>query len=401
MSPDPALLPLARSLSIALWGLSLLAAPVACGEDAAPAAPALGGSAGNGGSAGASSNGLGGGAGAAGAAGGTTTASVEGDVLPFLTEVQGARISSAKVSVLEHPELSVVTGNDAHFRLDGLVVGEKVTLVVEHPDYKTTQTSTVIVPPAGIHPFPVQVVSNELFDALAGIVPQPPELDKYCAIASTVGRFGTSLYVYARQGVPGADVALSPAVPAENGPLYFNEAVVPDAKQTSTSIDGGVIFYRLPPGEYVMSASKASTVFGSVSFQCRAGFVVNAGPPFGPLANVQSPSHDGANDRPADAYSAASDLMCVTTQQCVNEQAKATNYPDSTLASCKATYRSVWASVDAACDSSSGLREAARAFYACRSTGCASSLGDDTVCVDEEAAFRTAELGYGACLAAK
>lgn len=384
-------------LAAGVVGLTFAALPIACGDENAPA-PGGGGA----GASGASSGGGGAGAGGlAGTSGGAATASVEGDVLSFLTEVQGARIASAKVSVLERPELSVVTGNDAHFRLDGLVVGEKVTLVVEHPGYKTTQTSTVVVPPAGIHPFPVQVVSNELFDALAGIVPQPPELDKYCAIASTVGRFGTSLYVYARQGVPGASVALSPAVPAENGPLYFNEAVIPDAKQTSTSIDGGVIFYRLPPGEYTMSATRESTVFGTVSFACRAGVVVNAGPPFGPLANVPNTPHDGANERPADAFSAASDLLCAVTQQCVNERAMATNYPDVTVASCKATYRSVWASVDTGCDASTGLREAARAFYACRSTGCATSLGDDTVCVGEEEAFRLAESTYGACLAAK
>ena len=38
--------------------------------------------------------------------------SVEGDVLAFLTEVPGPRIDGATVSVVERPEISVVTGPD-------------------------------------------------------------------------------------------------------------------------------------------------------------------------------------------------------------------------------------------------------------------------------------------------
>jgi hypothetical protein len=326
--------------------------------------------------------------------------SIEGDVLAFLTEVPGPRIAGAKVTILEHPEMSVVTGADAHFRFDGLEQGTDVTLVVEHPNLKPTQSSTITLGPNGVNPFTVQVVPVPLFKALAAIVPLPPEEDKYCAIASTVARFGGSLFVQLRQGIPGASVTLTPAVLPESGPLYFDEDVLPDATQTSTSIDGGVLFYRVPPGDYVLRATRPGAAFAEVKLTCRAGFVVNAGPPFGPLANTLHPDYAAGKDRPADADSMISDALCDATAACVNAK-NADHYPPATVASCKAQFRNVWASVDAACDATAKLRDAARAVYTCRAKSCDLTLGDDAVCATEEAAFRAAEETYGACYAAK
>lgn len=323
---------------------------------------------------------------------------VEGDVLEFLKEVPGPRVVGAKVSVLEHPERSFVTGEDAHFALEANE-GEDFTLLVEHEGFKTTQTATMRPGPNGIAPFSVQVVSNNLYILLSAVVPLRPELDKYCAVATTTARMGGSLYVRLRQGMPGVRVALDPPVPAESGPIYFNEDVLPDPAQQGSSIDGGVLFYRVPPGDYRMTASKDGNVFNSVRIQCRAGMIVNAGPPLGVLANVPQPDYGLGKTRADDAYSAASDAMCETTRRCVNERAKVENYPEATLASCKAMFRNTWAFVDDACDASTQVRDAARAVYACRATSCAIALGDDDVCVAEEAAFRTAEASYGACLA--
>jgi hypothetical protein len=182
---------------------------------------------------------------------------VEGDVLAFLTEVEGPRIAGATVSILEHPEMRVTTGADAHFRFEGLLEGTDVTLLVEHPDIKTTQTATVTLGPQGIPAFSIQVVPVTIFNALSALVPMPVEEDKYCVIASTVARMGGSLYVRLRQGAPDVQVSLEPAVPAESGPIYFDEDVLPAIGQGATSIDGGVLFYRVPPGDYVMSASRA------------------------------------------------------------------------------------------------------------------------------------------------
>jgi hypothetical protein len=385
----PLFLAVPLCLTLVLGGLG------GCGDDDAPATPES--TAGAAGASGASANGGSGDGGSAGHAT-TDTVSIDGDVLAFLTEVPGPRVAGAKVSIVEHPEKSFVTGSDAHFHFDGLVVGEDVTLVVEHPDFQTTTTATYVVPAGGLNPFSVQIVSTDLFTALSGVVPLPTELDKYCAIATTVARFGGSLYVRLRQGMPGVKAVLTPSVPAESGPLYFNEAVIPDSKQPSTSIDGGVLYYRIPPGDYTMTAEKDGIVFNTVRFHCTVGAIVNAGPPMGLVANIPQPNYHAGAGRADDAYSQSTDAICEKTAACVNEAAKTEDYPASTLASCKAMFRNNWAMVDLACDAEAGLRDAAEKLYACRAASCELMLGGDEACVDEETTVRAAELVYGTCL---
>lgn len=325
-------------------------------------------------------------------------ASIEGDVLPFLTEVAGKRVEGAKVSILEHPEMVFTTGPDAHFTFDGLEVGTDVTLVVEHPDFKPTQTATMKLGEKGINPFPVQVVSNDLFSLLSGVLPLAPQMDHFCAIATTATRFGGGLYTSLRQGIPGVTVSLSPAARPESGPIYFSEAVLPDATETATSIDGGAIYYRVPPGSYVMSAMKNGVVFGTTRFECRIGMVVNAGPPMGVLAHVANPDYGQGSDRAADALSAVTDALCEKTSACVKEKQMADYYQPANIASCKAHFRNMWSWVDDACATSSGIREKAIAVFECRTASCTDNLGED-VCPDQEAAFRAAEDAYGACVA--
>ena len=333
-----------------------------------------------------------------GEAGPRALVSVEGDVLAFLSEIDGERIAGATVSVLEHPERSVVTGDDAHFRFDDLEEGSEVTLLVEHPDLVPTQTATVTLGAGGVHPFSIQVVPNGLFTALSALVPEPVELEKFCVIATTVARLGGSLYAHPRQGMPGVATSIDPPVPAGSGPIYFDEDVLPSLTQPATSIDGGALFYRVPPGNYTLHGSKAGTVFNSVHLQCRAGWVVNGGPPLGLLANIPSPDYAAGRDLADDAHTDASDAMCQATSTCVNDKAGEVRYPPIMVDSCRAMFRNMWASLDAACEASSGVADAAAAMYSCRAARCGNTLGDDTVCVAEDAAFRDAEAAYGACL---
>ena len=384
--------------------LLALIAP-ACGDDS-------GGSGGSGatsaadvsssatGAGGATASASSGSSGSGGQGGGPREVSIEGDVLAFLTEVPGPRIAGASVSILEHPEMTVVAGDDAHFRFDGLHEGEDVTLVVEHEDIKTTQTATITLGPGGIQPWSVQVLTNALFGILSTLVPLPVEEETHCVIASTAARFGGSLYVHLRQGLPDVEVALEPAPPEGSGPIYFDEEVLPAPEQPATSIDGGVFFYRMPPGDYVMSAEREGYVFNTVRFNCRPGIVVNAGPANGLQAHVEEPDYGAGVDRPADDDSDTTDALCEATAACVNEEGAADDYPPATLASCKAMFRTTWASVHEECDAGRALRDAATAVYAGRAAGpCEVTLGHDEACADEEAAFREAEAAYGACVA--
>ena len=55
---------------------------------------------------------------------------VAGDAIPFDNGPDG-RIEGAKISVFEHPEMTVITGADGHFQFDGFEAGSEVTLVLE------------------------------------------------------------------------------------------------------------------------------------------------------------------------------------------------------------------------------------------------------------------------------
>ncbi len=328
------------------------------------------------------------------------TAKVIGDVLPFLSEVGGKRVEGAKITVLEHPEMSVVTGPDAHFELDGLEVGSEVTLVMEHPNFHVTQTGTVVVGENGIFPFTIQAVSNALFNGLSGLVPAKLEEDKYCVIATTVTRSGGSLFVHLRQGEPGVEVALSPAVGAASGPIYFNESVLPDVKQASTSTDGGAVLINVPPGDYTITGSKAGLVFEPAHVKCRVGMVVNAGPPLGVLAHVQGADPGGGAGYTNDPYSASTGALCEQTAACVNAKS-AGDYPATTVESCKAMFRNALSFVDASCDADGAFRGAWKTLFDCRAASCDVALGDDTACPAEDAAFVDAMETYGACYAKK
>lgn len=59
------------------------------------------------------------------------------------------------------------------------------------------------------------------------------------------------------------------------------EMPLPDTSLTTSTIDGGVIFANLTPGDYTVTASKAGMSFTPVLVRCREGFLVNAAPPHG------------------------------------------------------------------------------------------------------------------------
>ena len=79
-------------------------------------------------------------------------------------------------------------------------------------------------------------------------------------------------------GVAGATAGTLPEVP---GPTYFNESVIPDPSETSTSEDGGIIWTEVPAGTYRIYALHPTTRFSSFLATCANGRIVNANPPWG------------------------------------------------------------------------------------------------------------------------
>ena len=132
-----------------------------------------------------------------------------------------------------------------------------------------------------------QTPTEEIYRALATLLAVPLDPDgelRDCAIVSTFSTrnvrdlsFG-GFIAYGAHGVAGASAFAPPALPA---PVYFNEEVIPDPGQERSSVDGGVVWTRVPAGAYRIRARHPSTRFAGFLATCAPGRVVNANPPWG------------------------------------------------------------------------------------------------------------------------
>jgi hypothetical protein len=206
--------------------------------------------------------------------------SISGDAFLFNggTGLDG-RAANATVSVVEDPSRTVVTAIDGHFELDGFAPGEEVTLALELANYHRIQTGTFTVGDAPIERVTFQIVHDAIYQQLAEMLQIVPD-EARCQVVTTVTRVGKSLYDEGAHGEAGAAVTLTPDAAGE-GPIYFNESVLPDRTVPETTEDGGVLFIQVPPGDYTLAATKPGATFRDVKVKCRAGWLVNASPPWG------------------------------------------------------------------------------------------------------------------------
>jgi hypothetical protein len=211
------------------------------------------------------------------------------------------------------PELETTTNTDGEFMIEGLPVGSQATLVLEHEDHPLTYTKTHTVPETALDDLTFQIPTNFLFSliedglvdagVIGGINPNT------CQIVSTFTRYGKTIGDEGHHGEPGATLSVAPANNAEEGPIYFNDDVLPDPSRTYSSLDGGVLLLNVEPGEYTLSASCVDdpsdmeallaeyppednqnesvrcqtddVKFESVLMKCEAGVFLNASPSYG------------------------------------------------------------------------------------------------------------------------
>ncbi|STX51005.1 Uncharacterised protein [Legionella busanensis] len=220
------------------------------------------------------------------------TVLISGFARSFLSEKP---IADATITVLEDENLKFKTDSKGLFGPFEWPVGQPLTLVFEKPGtfwsgYKTTQTATLIVPPEGINNtnflknISFQVPSNiayKFFSLAMGIKEDP----NACQIAATITPPNKTLDDLP-QGIEGVTVTLSPAINAK--PFYFGILPITQKtnpfsrKLTATSLDGGIAFPNIPPGNYILEAQKDGITFSKVNIKARNGILVNASPPFGP-----------------------------------------------------------------------------------------------------------------------
>ncbi len=206
------------------------------------------------------------------------TVAVEGDA--FVFNVAGGRIYGAKITVLEDATKLAYTDKKGHFVLKGFSPNSEVTLRLEAAGYPKNQTATLNVGTTGLKKVTFQVPVNAMYNMLAKVLQVTPD-PKKCHMVSTVTRKGKSLYDPGAHGEQDAVVTATPTPVAEVGPVYFDTNVVPDKTLKKTSDDGGVLWANVTPGGYTLTATKAGVKFKTVKIKCRAGYTVNAAPPWG------------------------------------------------------------------------------------------------------------------------
>lgn len=199
-------------------------------------------------------------------------------------------IAGATIKVVELPDVSAVTGADGSYELE-VPAGSVVTPYIEAAEHFGIhhQTFTVSADGDGLELDGVnfQTPSLPIYDGLKALVGGFTGKDPFeggCVIVTTVGdprMVGMSFDEFIDfhpHGLAGATVSIDPPLAT---PIYFNDDVLPDLAQQTTSIDGGVLWPNVPAGEYTLTAALEGHEFATVHARCEDGWVVNANPVWG------------------------------------------------------------------------------------------------------------------------
>jgi hypothetical protein len=208
---------------------------------------------------------------------------VSGTVYTFDDQIP---IAGAAVRVAELPRLSAMTAPDGSYDLT-VPDGTKFTPYVDAAGHHRIYLQTYVSQGKDLERVNFQVPTDGAYDLLATLLSVPrdanDELVK-CAVVSTFSTVNVrdlsfpDFVSYGAHGVAGATATARPALPK---PVYFNEAVIPDASRTQSSVDGGVVWPVVSAGVYRFTAHHPSTRFAPFRATCRPGRVVNANPPQG------------------------------------------------------------------------------------------------------------------------
>lgn len=199
-------------------------------------------------------------------------------------------IAGATVAVEEDPSITAVTGADGSYELT-VPIGMSVTPFIEAEGHHSIHLQTFTVDDdhegSEIDGANFQTPTDGVYDGLRGLITGFVGKDPFkggCVIVTTVsdqrvvGMSFAEFIEFHPHGKAGATASLDPA---NAQPIYFNEDVIPDLAQTTTSNDGGVLWSNVPPGDYTLRATLEGTAFAEVRVRCEQDWVVNANPVWG------------------------------------------------------------------------------------------------------------------------
>jgi hypothetical protein len=212
---------------------------------------------------------------------GTTT--IRGTAYTFNTPDP---IVGATILVDELPGVSATTAADGSYEIV-VPTGTRVTPYIVADGHHTIYTQTFTTDGTTLEGVNLQTPSDDIYTALSslieGFIGRSPFEDG-CVVVTTVGDARMVGMPFAEfidfhpHGVAGATVYGEPAMP---DPIYFNEQVIPDTAQLTTSIDGGVLWPNVAPGAYTLHAEHPDASFTTVDVTCAPDRVVNANPVWG------------------------------------------------------------------------------------------------------------------------
>jgi hypothetical protein len=219
------------------------------------------------------------------AGGGDDTVTISGRAYAFNhmdTYIQGAQIK-----VRELPGISATTDANGDYSLE-VPDDTNVTPYIDPPDgYNQIDLQTFHTRSRDLHNANFQTPADPEYKGLAALLSVNMDANGRptdCVIVTTASARdvrGVSYETFHQRTPHGVPGATSSEAPALDGPVYFNENVIPDKSKTATSEDGGIIWTDVPAGTYRISTTSPTTRFASFLATCAPGRIVNANPPWG------------------------------------------------------------------------------------------------------------------------
>jgi hypothetical protein len=195
-------------------------------------------------------------------------------------------LSGATIRVAEFPKLQATVRQDGRYDLQ-VPDSARVTPYIVDPGYHTIYLQTFTTNGENLANVNFQTPTEAVYRALVALLNVPVDSQGNLVACAIVSTFSTrnvrdlsfaQFIAYGAHGVAGATATTAPTLPR---PVYFNDNVVPDPAQTSSSKDGGVVWTNVPAGVYTITGHDPVTRFASFVATCRPGRVVNANPPWG------------------------------------------------------------------------------------------------------------------------
>lgn len=194
-------------------------------------------------------------------------------------------IPDVRVSIAEYPEIATFTDSEGAYVLQ-VPDGVPFTPLAESNGFPTMHLQTFTTDGSDLTDVDFQLVPEVIFDMFAAVLETVPD-PELCQIATTVnvaaikGLTFEEFVAYGPHGVAGATAGSEPAIDPARGPVYFDERTFPDKSLSETTIDGGVVWFNVPPGVYTMHAHHTTLQFLPFVATCEPGRFINAGPPWG------------------------------------------------------------------------------------------------------------------------